>query len=80
MATTPYDVKIAPHAYRQLGVLSIKHRRAVIQFLETLTINPRPPGHSKIEGMTGLYVEELEPIRIIYKIDEQEVLVLVIKI
>lgn len=75
----PYHVKIAPVAHRQLLRLAPKHQKHLLKLIESLAINPRSPGATKIEGMTGLYFQELSSIRLIYKIDEHEVLVLVVK-
>lgn len=79
MATTPYSVKIAPRAVQQIRELPVKQRKLVIKLIEALAINPRPPGAKKIEGMTGLYSEEMNVLRLIYKIDEKEVLFLLLK-
>lgn len=76
---TPYHIKIAPAAQRQIRVLSSKYQKSIIKFIEALAINPRPPGAKKIEGMTGLYSEEVNHVRLIYKVEEQEVLLLLIK-
>lgn len=79
MTTTPYTIKIAPAAQRHIRALDIKHRKTVIKLIEALAINPRPPGVRKIDGMTGLYSEEVNHLRLIYKVEEQEVLVLLVK-
>lgn len=79
MTTTPYDIKIAPAARDQLLALSSKNQKIIVKLIEALAVNPRPPGASKIEGMTGLYVEEIDHLRLIYKVEEQEVLVLLVK-
>ena len=76
---TPYHVKIAPAAIKQLRELNPKQQKTVFKFIEALAINPRPPGVRKIEGMTGLYCEDIHYLRIIFKIEEQEVLVLLVK-
>lgn len=78
--TTPYDIKITPTAYRQINSLSLKHRRLIIKLAEALAINPRPPGAKKIMGMTGLYSEQIDNLRLIYKVEEQEVLLLLVKL
>lgn len=75
----PYHIKIAPAAQRQIGELDPKQQKIVIKLIEALAINPRPPGVKKIEGMTGLYSEDMNHLRLIYKVEEQEVLVLLIK-
>ncbi|MBA3662455.1 MAG: type II toxin-antitoxin system RelE/ParE family toxin [Gammaproteobacteria bacterium] len=79
MVTTPYHIKIAPAAHRQLRALSTKYQKLIIKLLDALSFNPRPPGAKKIEGMTGLYSEDVPPLRLIYKVEEQEVLLLLIK-
>lgn len=79
MNTTPYHIKIAPAAQRQIQELSAKERKIVIKLIEALAINPRPPGANKVEGMTGLYQQSINHARLIYKIDDQELLLLLIK-
>lgn len=75
----PYHVKIAPAAHRQILQLAQKSQRNIIKLIETLAINPRAPGAAKVEGLTGLYSQELAPHRLIYKIEEHEILVLLVK-
>lgn len=79
MNTMPYHLKISPAAQRQIRALAPKERRTVIKLIEALAINPRPPGAKKIEGMTGLYKESINHTHLIYKIDEQEILLLLLK-
>ncbi len=77
--TTPYNLKIAPTAHHQIHLLSTKHRRLVIKLAEALAINPRPPGAKKITGMMGLYSEQIDSLRLVYKIEDQEILLLLVK-
>ena len=77
--TTPYYIKIAPAAARQIKALPVKQSKIIIKLIEALAINPRPPGVQKIEGMTGLYSEAINQSRLIYKIEEQEILLLLVK-
>lgn len=76
---TPYHIKIAPSAQKQIKLLPQKYRKLIFKLAEALAINPRPPGAKKIAGMTGLYSEEIDPIRLVYKIEDQEILLLLIK-
>jgi mRNA-degrading endonuclease RelE of RelBE toxin-antitoxin system len=78
--TMPYVIQIAPPARRQIIELETKHQKIVIKVIEALMVNPRPPGVNRVEGMTGLYCQVIEAYRIIYKIDEQTVIILVIKL
>ncbi|OGT45029.1 MAG: hypothetical protein A3E83_05965 [Gammaproteobacteria bacterium RIFCSPHIGHO2_12_FULL_41_20] len=77
--TTPYHIKIAPAAKRQFLALTIKQQKFILKLIAALAVNPRPPGSKKVEGMTGLYSETIDNIRLVYKIEEQEVLLLLIK-
>jgi mRNA interferase RelE/StbE len=77
--STPYHVKIAPAARQRLGALTPKEQKNIIKLLEALAINPRPPGVKKIEGMTGLCSESMDQMRLVYKVEEQEILLLLIK-
>jgi mRNA interferase RelE/StbE len=79
VTNTPYHIKIAPAAARQISVLSLKQKKTVLRFIEALAINPRPPGSKKVEGMVGLYGEDIEHMRLIYKVEEQEVFILLVK-
>lgn len=76
---TPYHVKIAPAAHRQIHALSSKQQKMILKVIESLAVNPRPPGHRKIEGMTGLYSEDINHSRLIYKVEDQEVLLLLVR-
>jgi mRNA interferase RelE/StbE len=77
--TTPYHVYISPAAYRQILLLDNKQQKTILKLIEALAINPRPPGVKKIEGLTGLYCEDIDTARLIYKVEEQDVLLLLVK-
>ncbi len=77
--TSPYHIKISPAAHRQILALPIKTQKILLKMVDGLSINPRPHGAKKIEGMTGLYCDSVENVRVIYKIDEQEILLLLVK-
>lgn len=79
MTTTPYHVRVAPTAVRQIKELLPKYRKTIIKVAESLAINPRPTGACKIEGMIGLYAETIGHLRMIYKIEEQEIWILLVK-
>ncbi len=80
--TKPYYIQIAPTAHRQILTLTPKQQKTIIKLIEALAVNPRPPGAKKIDGMMGLYSyseEVLNHARLIYKVEEQEVLILIVK-
>lgn len=77
--TSPYDIKIAPQAHLQIKNLLPKYQKLIVKLVEALSINPRPPGVHKISGMQGLYSEEIENIRLVYKIEDQVIFLLLVK-
>lgn len=79
MVATPYHIKISPTAHRQIKALTARECRLIIKLIEALAINPRPPGAKKIAGMIGLYSEQVDDLRLIYKIEDQEILLLLVK-
>ena len=76
--TTPYHIKIAPKAAKQIHALPQKYRKIVIKLTEALAVNPRPPGSKKVVGMIGLYSETVEHLRLVYKIEDEEILLLLV--
>lgn len=77
--TNPYHIKVAPTATKQFKELPTKYQKLIVKHIETLAINPRPPGAKKVSGMTGLYCEPINHLRLLYKIEDQEILLLLIK-
>jgi len=76
---TPYTIRCAPKIVKQLQKLPTKQRRIILRLAEALAINPRPPGAIRIDGMTGLYSESIEELNLIYKIEEQDVILLFVR-
>jgi len=66
-------------AQRQILALSPKYQKNILKLAEALAVNPRPPGAKKIEGLSGLYSEDVYELRLIYRVEDQEVLLLLIK-
>ncbi len=75
----PYHILFAPAAQREIFSLNSKQQKLLLKLVEALAINPRPPGVKKIDGMTGLYSHALSVKRLIYKVEDQEVLILLVK-
>jgi mRNA interferase RelE/StbE len=77
--STPYHILISPHAATSFASLDKKRKKVILQVVEALAINPRPPGSNKVEGMVGLYRNNIKDFKILYKIEEQAVLLLSIE-
>jgi len=79
VTAAPYQIQIAPRAHQQILSLTLKQQMNFLKVVDTLSINPRPPGAIRIEGLTGLYCQLVENIKIIYKVEEQTILILLVK-
>ena len=75
-----YTVEVAPVAERQLKALPKLIRTQIGRRIDKLADNPRPHGIEKITGEDDLYRVRTGDYRILYKINDQELLILVVKI
>jgi mRNA interferase RelE/StbE len=73
-----YSVELAPAAERELNALIKSVRDRIIQHLLDLQINPRPSGVRKLDDDT--YRIWVGDYRIIYEIQDQVLIVLVLKV
>ncbi len=75
-----YRVVIEDGATRALRRLDRDIQRKVVAKLERLEENPRPPGSKKLEGAEDLYRVRVGDYRVVYRIERQELLVLVVRV
>lgn len=75
-----YSVLLASSAERQLKALPESTRKRIVKRLETLQHSPRPQGVKKLSGEDDLYRIRESNYRIIYTIQDKELIVLVVKI
>ncbi|MDI3464335.1 MAG: hypothetical protein OJF50_003156 [Nitrospira sp.] len=75
-----YSILLAPPAERQLKALAEATQKRIITRLKTLQRNPRPQGIKKLAGEGNLYRIRDGSYRIIYTIQDKELIVLVVKI
>src|SRR5262245_50272657 len=81
MAGRPtYRVEISRPAYKQLDGLPPKLARRIAKKINSLETNPRPHGVEKLEGEVDLYRVRVGDYRVIYSIEDERLLVLVIRI
>lgn len=74
-----FTVTISPAARRQIKKLERKTQERIIQRLRELTANPRPPDIKKMSGERDLYRARTGDYRIIYQIQDDELVILVLK-
>jgi mRNA interferase RelE/StbE len=75
-----YTVLLAPPAERQLKALTESTQKRIVKRLKSLRHNPRPQGIKKLAGAGNLYRIREGSYRIVYTIQDKELVVLVVKI
>lgn len=75
-----YSILLAPPAERQLRAFATPIQRRLVKRLNTLRDNPRPQGVKKLAGEDDLYRIRKGDYRIIYTVQDKELIVLVVKI
>jgi mRNA interferase RelE/StbE len=75
-----YQVTLAPSAVQKITELDLEVQQRLAQKLEELALNPLPEDAHPLKDTEGLYKVLLGEYRIIYQIEEQSLLVTVIKI
>ena len=76
-----YRVAILPAAFKQLAELPKPDQRRVQEAIDALASDPRPPGAKSLQGKSkGLHRIRVGNYRIVYRIRQSQLLVLVVRI
>ena len=75
----PFDVRVVPSVRKDLRGIPKTVVRRILDAIDGLSTNPRPPGCKKLTS-TNLYRLRSESYRIVYEINEVEVVVIVVKV
>ncbi len=75
-----YQVKVSRRARDALLKLSKKLQRRLITAMQNLAHDPRPARCKKLAGQGSLYRIRLGAYRIVYQIQDDELLILVLRI
>ena len=75
-----YRVVVAPAAERAFHKLPKELRKRIIQRVEALAANPRPANSKKLKGDEDFYRVRVGDWRIVYQIEKQRLVVLVVRI
>ena len=76
----PWRVTLAPLAERQLRAVPEEVERRVVRRLRVLRDDPRPQGSLKLAGRDGAYRLRVGDYRILYRIEDAVLVVLVIAV
>lgn len=80
MAHAPYRVEIAPPALRALGALPRKVQDRIRPRIDALAADPRPRRSEKLEGEESLYRIRMGDYRVIYHVEDDRLVVLVVRV
>jgi mRNA interferase RelE/StbE len=76
-----YELRITDAAAKELDALPrTKDRQAVTSRILGLAEEPRPPGCVKLSGLEELYRVRQGPYRIVYTIEDDRLVVIVIRV
>ena len=75
-----YRIVFEPAARRQFDKLSPNIHSRISRKLDKLTHNPRPHGIEKLAGEANYYRARVGEFRIIYTIEDDKLLILVVRI
>lgn len=75
-----YTVKLKPQAQKFIEAQSKKVQRQLIQRIEALQEDPRPPASKCLDARKKIYRVRSGPYRIIYQIKGRELLVIIAKV
>jgi mRNA interferase RelE/StbE len=74
-----YRILFRKSVSRDLRRIPIKDIRKILQTVESLSENPRPPGSEKLSGQEKYRIWQGD-YRIVYEIRDKEIIVVVVKI
>ena len=74
-----YRVILAPSAARQFRKFDPDVRRRLQAAIEVLAVDPRPPAATRLVGGSGEWRVRTGNYRIVYEINDSEILVLVLR-
>lgn len=80
MTNTEYRVEIHRSAAKYLGRLDSAEYQRISIAISLLAFDPRPPGVRKIKGANEIYRIRVGGSRIIYRVGDGKLLVLVIRV
>ena len=76
----PYQIELKPAVVKQLSKLAPKFRVQIARKIDALAEEPRPTGVEKLAEIERLYRIRSGNYRIIYQINDDKLLVLIVRI
>lgn len=80
MAAKPYSIEFTPAALRDLESLPRDAQKRIGKKIDSLAQNPRPAGAVAIKGGEGLLRLRVGTYRVIYRVEDDRLVILVVRI
>jgi mRNA interferase RelE/StbE len=78
--TSHYSVELRPSAEKSLDKLDGRSRARILRKIIALAVDARPPGVKALTDEQGLWRIRIGDYRVVYEINDAELLVLVVRI
>jgi mRNA interferase RelE/StbE len=75
-----YKVSIKNSALKEIQQIPKPFRIKIIETIDSLAVNPRPSGVKKLENFKNSYRVRVGQYRIVYEIEDRQLLIEVIKV
>lgn len=75
-----FTIKYKSSVKKELRKLNQTDRLAIVDKIQMLKIDPKPRGSAKLQGSTNLYLIRHGDYRVIYKFENNELNIMIIKI
>lgn len=75
-----YAVSVSSSAAKDIRALDEGVRRRVAKAIDALAKDPRPHGVEKLSGEEGIYRIRVGDYRVLYKISDRQLMVLVVRV
>ena len=75
-----YRIELKPSAIKSLAEVPQPHRRRIGKKIDGLAKTPRPRGVEKLAGQDSLYRIRVGDYRVIYRIHDDALLILVVRV
>ena len=77
----PYVVLIKASAAKELDAIdNAPTRRRIVDLIQALAVDPRPPACKKLAGPDGAFRVRAGDYRVVYTVNDREIVVEIIKI
>jgi mRNA interferase RelE/StbE len=74
-----YRIEFLVSASKQLASIAPVHQRRIAARIDSLAMNPRPPGSEKLQGSNRFRIR-VGDYRVIYQLEDERLVVLVVRI